>query len=38
MGALKPWHLMVLLACCLLPVAASVAVGVAAARRARRRP
>jgi hypothetical protein len=37
MGAIKPLHLVLFSVCCLLPLAASVVVGVGAARRARRR-
>jgi hypothetical protein len=37
MGALKPWHVMVLAICCLLPTAVAIMGGVWAVRRSRNR-
>jgi hypothetical protein len=37
MGALKPWHMVVLTVLCLLPLAAAIA-GIWVARRSKRRP
>jgi hypothetical protein len=36
MGAVKPWNLMLLMLCCLLPITAATAAGIWAARRKRR--